>query len=56
MFNQLLAFEFRLEQQQIAIDTSVGSVNVAPRNDYRSHNCKYNGNAFLRTSPMVATT
>jgi len=41
MFNYLLAFELQLEQQQIIVDTSVGSVNVATRNDYRSHDGKY---------------
>ena len=41
MFKNLLVFELRLEQQQIAIDTSVGLVNVAPKNDYRSRGGKY---------------
>jgi hypothetical protein len=41
MFKNLLVFELRLEQQQIAIDTSVGLVNVTPRNDYRSRGGKY---------------
>jgi hypothetical protein len=41
MFNHLLAFGLRLEQQHITVDNSVGSVNVATRNDYRSRGGKY---------------
>jgi len=41
MFNHLLVFELRLEQQQIAIDTSISSMNVASRNEYRSRGGKY---------------
>ena len=41
MFNHLLAFELRFEQQQTTIDTSVGSVNVATLNDSRSRGGKH---------------
>ncbi|KAA8547824.1 hypothetical protein F0562_004253 [Nyssa sinensis] len=41
IFNHLLAFELRIEQQQSALDTSVGSVNVATRHDNRPRGGKY---------------
>jgi histone deacetylase 1/2 len=41
MFNHLLAFELRLEQQQNSFDNSVHSVNMATRNDHKSRVGRY---------------
>jgi len=41
MFNHLLAFELRLEQQQISFDNSINLVNMATRNDHRSRVERY---------------
>ena len=41
MFNHLLAFELRLEQQHVSFDNSVHSVNIATRHDNRSRVGRY---------------
>ena len=41
MFNHLLAFELRLEQQQVSFDNFVHSVNMATIHDHRSRVGRY---------------